>query len=52
MLERGERLAKLPLPVLETASLANAMRWLTALLILAALAWGVSEGVTRKRKNR
>jgi hypothetical protein len=51
MLERGERLGKFPWPTLDTASLASAMRWLMALLILAALAWLVSEAIRRGRRR-
>jgi hypothetical protein len=39
MLERGEQLAKFPLPTLDAALLASAMRGLMAVLILAAVVW-------------
>jgi hypothetical protein len=39
MLERGEQLAQFPLPPLDAAFLAGAMRALMAALILAALVW-------------
>jgi hypothetical protein len=39
MLERGEQLAKFPLPTLDAAFLAGAMRGLMAVLILAAVVW-------------
>jgi hypothetical protein len=39
MLERGEQLAKFPLPTLDAAFLASAMRGLMAVLILAAVVW-------------
>ncbi len=51
LLERGERLGKFPWPAFDAGSLAGAMRWLMALLILAALAWAASEGVKRIRKR-
>jgi hypothetical protein len=50
MLERGERLGKFPWPSLDAASLAGAIRWLMALLILAGLAWLVREAIQRRRK--
>jgi hypothetical protein len=39
MLERGEQLAKFPLPTLDAALLASAMHGLMAVLILAAVVW-------------
>lgn len=51
MLERGERLSRFPWPTLDAASLASAMRWLMALLIIAGLAWVASEAVKRNRKR-
>ena len=39
MIERGERLAQFPWPAADAATLAGAMRWLMALLILAGLVW-------------
>jgi hypothetical protein len=39
MLERGEQLARFPLPTLDAAFLASAMRGLMAVLILAAGVW-------------
>ena len=39
MLERGERLSQFPWPAADVAGLASAMRWLMAVLILAALVW-------------
>jgi hypothetical protein len=48
MLERGERLGKFPVPALDAAMLANAMRWLMLILILGGLAWLV-HGVRRRR---
>ncbi|MSP98043.1 MAG: HupE/UreJ family protein [Betaproteobacteria bacterium] len=41
LLERWERLSKFPLPPLDAAALASAMRWLIAGLALAALVWVV-----------
>jgi hypothetical protein len=39
MLERADRLRQLPAPALDAESLAAAMRWLMAILILAGLMW-------------
>jgi hypothetical protein len=52
MLERWERLSKFPWPALDAASLASAMRWLMALLVLAGLAWLASGAAKRARKDR
>ncbi len=49
LLERGERLGKFPWPSFDAGTLASAMRWLMALLIFAALAWGAAEAVKRVR---
>jgi hypothetical protein len=43
MLERGERLSQFPWPTPEAATLAGALRWLMAALILAALGWLLRE---------
>jgi hypothetical protein len=50
LLERGERLGKFPWPGLDAASLAGAIRWLMALMILAGLAWLVREAIQRRRR--
>ena len=47
MIERGEQLAKFPLPKLDAAFIASAMRGLMAALILAAGVWLVS-GLLRR----
>jgi hypothetical protein len=47
MLERFEALSKFPLPKLDTAFLASAMRGLIALIILAVLVWLMS-GLVRR----
>ena len=39
MLERCEELRKFPVPALDAAALASAMRWLMAALVLAGLVW-------------
>ena len=39
MIERGEQLAKFPLPKIDAAFLASAMRGLMAMLILALAVW-------------
>ena len=51
MLERGERLSQFPSPVLDAATLASAIRWLIAALILAALAWLLRARGGRKREG-
>jgi hypothetical protein len=52
LLERWERLSKFPWPTLDAATLASAIRWLIALLMLAALAWIASEAIRRSRARR
>ena len=52
--ERGEQLAKFPLPHLTTfgaADWASLLRWLIALLVLAALAW-MAAALVRNRQRR
>jgi hypothetical protein len=49
MLERGEKLAKFPLPALDAGSLASAMRWLMAILIVCALAWLARRALRSRR---
>lgn len=49
MLERSERLAQFPLPAIDAASLASAIRWLMALRVFAGLAWFASD--CRKRSS-
>jgi hypothetical protein len=51
MVERGEKLAKFPFPALDAASVAAAIRWLMALLILAALGWLAAGAVQRYLKR-
>jgi hypothetical protein len=48
MLERGELLARFPLPTLDAALLASAMRGLIAMLILAAGVWIVNGWIARQ----
>jgi len=52
MLERGEQLGKFPFPAADAASIAAAIRWLMALLVLAALAWAVSRFLRRRPSPR
>jgi hypothetical protein len=52
MLERGERLGKFPLPALDAALLASAMRWLMAILILGGLAWLARRALRQRRERR
>ena len=51
MLERAERLGQFPWPAADAATLASAMRWLMAVLILAALAWLLRARGGRKREG-
>jgi hypothetical protein len=51
MLERGENLAKFPFPALDATTLAAAIRWLMALLIIAAAGWLVSSAIQRARRR-
>lgn len=48
--ERWERLAKFPFPALDAATLASAMRWLMAALVLGALVWAL-DAAWRKRQG-
>ena len=48
MLERGERLGQVPGPAFDAATLASAMRWLIALVVMAAGMWAVNAAL-RKR---
>jgi hypothetical protein len=50
MLERGETLAKFPLPALDAAALASALRWVMAVLIAGALAWAARRWLRNKSK--
>jgi hypothetical protein len=52
MLERGERLEKFPFPALDGASIAAAIRWLMALLVIAAAAWVACGAIERARRRR
>ncbi len=55
MLERGERLSQFPWPVPDAGTMASAMRWLMAALIVAGLVWLLrarSNGRTGHDKNR
>jgi hypothetical protein len=47
MIERGDQLAKFPLPTLDAAFIASAMRGLMAVLILAAIIWAASSWLNR-----
>ncbi len=51
LLERGENLARFPFPAPDAASIAAAIRWLMALLIVAALA-GLAAGAIRRVRRR
>jgi hypothetical protein len=52
LLERWDRLSKFPWPTFDAATLASAIRWLIALLVLMGLAWIVSEAIRRSRARR
>ena len=51
MIERGERLAQFPWPAADAATLAGAMRWLMAVLILAGLVWLLRARAGGNRKD-
>ena len=53
MLERAEKLNQFPWPALDAATLAGAMRWLIALLVMGAAMWAVNAALQRRgaRKN-
>jgi hypothetical protein len=51
MLERGERLSQFPWLAADAANLASAMRWLMAVLLLAALVWLLRARGGSKRRN-
>ena len=51
MLERGERLSRFPWPDFSAAAAASAMRWLMAVLILAALTWLLRARIASKRER-
>ncbi len=51
MVERGEQLAKFPLPALDAAFLASAMRGLMAVLILAAAVWLANGWLMRQMRS-
>jgi hypothetical protein len=48
LLERWERLSKFPWRTFDAATLASAIRWLIALLVLAGLAWIVAHKTSHK----
>jgi len=48
ILERGERLSQFPWPAFDAGAVASVLRWLLALVIVAALAWA-ARMVLRKR---
>ena len=52
MLERAERLSQFPWPVFDAATLASAMRWLMAALLLAAAAWFVNTAWVKRQAGR
>jgi len=52
MLERWDVLRKFPMPALDAAALANAMRWLMALMVLAALVWLAAAALRRRKERR
>jgi len=52
LLERWERLSKFPWPSFDAASLASAIRWVMALLVLLGLAWLVASRLSRQRASQ
>jgi hypothetical protein len=52
MLERAERLSQFPWPTFDAATLASAMRWLIALLVMAAAMWGVNAALQKRAAHK
>ncbi|HKU70898.1 MAG TPA: HupE/UreJ family protein [Burkholderiales bacterium] len=52
MLERWDTLKKFPLPDLDAASLAAAMRWLMAAMVLAGLVWLADSAIRRWNQDK
>ena len=52
MLERAERLAQFPWPSIDAATMAGAMRWLIAVLVIAGAAWLVNLLWLKRQANR
>ena len=52
MVERWDTLRKFPLPALDAASLAAAMRWMMALLALAFVVWLADLALARRNRNK
>ena len=52
MLERWDTLKKFPLPDLDAASLAAAMRWLMAAMVLAGLVWLADSAIRRWNRDK
>jgi hypothetical protein len=50
MAERWDRLAKFPFPELDAATLASAMRWLMAILVVGGVIW-MMDAALRKRQR-
>lgn len=43
LLDRGAQLAKFPLPALDLASAASGVRWVLAIVVMAAIIWSVND---------
>ena len=52
MLERGEQLARFPLPAFNAATAASVLRWLMGLLALGGLVWLVSVIRTHRAQRK
>ena len=52
MTERAERLAQFPWPAFDAAMLAGAMRWLMALIVMAAAMWAVNAALQRRAAGK
>ena len=52
ILERAERLSQFPWPALDAATLASAMRWLMAALLLAGAVWAVNAAWLKRQAGR
>jgi hypothetical protein len=50
MAERWERLSKFPIPAFDASTLASAMRWLMAILVVGAAIW-MADAALRKRQR-
>ena len=52
MTERAERLSQFPWPAFDAAMLASAMRWLIALILMAAAMWAVNAALQKRAAHK